>query len=84
MTPSQTIRAAREHLGLTQAEFAQLTGHVQATISKWESAQWSPDPWDVELANAMRLAKVARARQLLARKGPIYCLGRILGSIRSL
>lgn len=78
MNAANTIKAARKHLGMTQAEYATLTGHVQATISKWESGQWTPDRYDLALAERLAQSSHKRARAVLISHGPIYCLGSVL------
>ena len=42
LTPAE-IQAIRERLGPTQAEFAQLTGIGEATISRWERGRILPN-----------------------------------------
>jgi putative zinc finger/helix-turn-helix YgiT family protein len=42
LTPDQ-IKAIRERLGPTQAEFARLTGIGEATISRWERGRMLPN-----------------------------------------
>jgi putative zinc finger/helix-turn-helix YgiT family protein len=42
LTPAE-IQAIREQLGPTQAEFAQLTGIGEATISRWERGRILPN-----------------------------------------
>ncbi len=43
MSP-QEIRSSREHLGLTQREFARRVGYAFATVNRWERAKrMSPD-----------------------------------------
>jgi DNA-binding transcriptional regulator YiaG len=39
---SRTIRALRNHLGLTQQELAERLGTRQQTISEWEIGLYSP------------------------------------------
>jgi len=36
------IQALRQHLGLTQREFAEQLGTRQQTISEWETGQYQP------------------------------------------
>ncbi len=51
------IRAARERLGLTQAELATLLGRTPTSISYWEGGQRSPGLEEiVELARALAVA----------------------------
>lgn len=38
----ETIKALREHLGLTQAQMAQELGTRQQTISEWEVGMYKP------------------------------------------
>jgi DNA-binding transcriptional regulator YiaG len=39
---AQLIKALRQHIGLTQAEFAQKLGVRQATVSQWENSVYEP------------------------------------------
>ena len=39
---SQSIRALRNHLGLTQSELAERLGTRQQTISEWEIGMYQP------------------------------------------
>jgi len=78
MTPAKLIRAAREHLGMTQREFATLIGRHPITICKWETGAWIPADYDLALAQAMAGSKVKAATQIMHRRGVVYCLGRVL------
>lgn len=44
MTFSETIRAAREAAGLTQAELAQRAGVTERTVSRTEHGRHAPSP----------------------------------------
>lgn len=83
-SPAQEIKEAREHLGLTQAQYAQLTGHAQGTVSKWEKGIWTPDDFTLALASAFQRSKARRAGRMLATKGPLYCLITVFRRIPSL
>ncbi len=50
MTPS-AIRAAREHLGLTQGRAAYLFGVQRRTWCRWEAGEASPNALDVYAVN---------------------------------
>ena len=39
---SESIRALRQHLGLTQMEMAEEIGSRQQTISEWETGMYQP------------------------------------------
>lgn len=52
MTPEQ-IKAARETLGLSQAQLAEVMAlRGRAAISEWESGKRKPDPRSVKLIQA--------------------------------
>lgn len=44
-----TIKAIRERTGLTQKEFAELTGIPQRTIENWETGQRKPPEYVIKL-----------------------------------
>ena len=39
---AQLVKALRQHMGLTQAEFAQELGVRQPTVSEWETGAYGP------------------------------------------
>lgn len=43
------VKALREHLGLTQTEFAQELGTLQQTVSEWECGYHTPKGTSVRL-----------------------------------
>ena len=45
------VRKLREGLGLTQVEFAQLTGVHPITVSKWERGVVAPSTYQTALMN---------------------------------
>lgn len=45
------VKALREHLGLTQTEFAEELGTLQQTVSEWERGNHSPKGVSVKLLN---------------------------------
>jgi putative transcriptional regulator len=67
MAPQQ-IAQLRAALGLSQAEFAQLFGVHQMTVSKWERLHQpplaSPTPYQTALMHAFNLAAQARKAEL--------------------
>ncbi len=46
---SERVKALREHLGMTQAEFAAELGILQQTVSLWERGYHSPKGASVRL-----------------------------------
>ena len=45
------VKALREHLGLTQTEFAEELGTAQQTVSQWECGNHSPVGLSVKVLN---------------------------------
>ena len=73
MSPADLARI-RQLLRLSQAELAALLGAHPMTVSRWESGQLAPSPWQQALlgvfANAARRSpKVGREAALAARNG---------------
>lgn len=56
----QFITDIRKGLGLNQAEFAQLFGIHQMTISRWERGELYPTPYQQALLNEFNLASEER------------------------
>ncbi len=54
--PPAEIRAVRQSLGMTQAQFAQLLGVHNLTVSKWERGILEPSPYHVALMRSFSLA----------------------------
>ena len=59
----EELKKRRERLGLTQAEFAEVTGVTSTTISRYETGQQSPIPKLVELALEALEARLVKELQ---------------------
>lgn len=66
-TPAE-VRAARQRLGLTQAELAARLGVDVMTISRWERGARTPPPYLAQTLAALENAKNPALRR--ARKRP--------------
>jgi DNA-binding transcriptional regulator YiaG len=51
MWNSRRVKALREHMGLTQAEFAEELGTFQQVVSQWERGYHYPTGLSVRLLN---------------------------------
>jgi transcriptional regulator with XRE-family HTH domain len=92
MTPAQIV-TLRQALGLSQAEFAQLFGVHQMTVSKWERGRQAPlaipTPYQTALMQAFgRAAQAKRAdvqhevKNILVGAGVIAALFFLLSQAR--
>lgn len=62
-----------------------LTGHAQATVSRWERGAWIPSPWDLHLLRALAAAPAGLdVRGQLQAWGPIYTLSAVLSAPQAL
>ena len=66
LTP-KAIRAHRERLGLTQADFALLTGVTPVAVYFWESGRTKPGPKSVEVLSGIRKLGVKAAQRRVER-----------------
>jgi transcriptional regulator with XRE-family HTH domain len=75
MTPAEIVKL-RKALGKTQAEFGELLGSEQATVSRWESGQWEPNAHQVKLMQGFKEAAEQHEglKELLAGAGLIAAL----------
>jgi len=73
------VAAARRHLGLSQAELAQVIGVQAVTVGRWESGRGAPGPWYRAVLRRMAGAPQAGragmdAAEVLAEFGPVGAL----------
>lgn len=56
------IRAIRERLGLTQADFGKLLNAHFVTVSRWESGQLQPDAYQLSMLH--EFDRAARTKEI--------------------